>query len=107
VTPAQMAVAESAPASISSTRSSSTSTSSGRRRPPEVLTESEVVTLIRACSTRASTGIRNRTLIAVLWRSGLRIAEALSLELRDLDLKAWHAAGASRQGRQEPYGRRR
>jgi len=33
-----------------------------------------VVALIRACSTRASTGIRNRALIAVLWRSGLRIA---------------------------------
>ena len=65
----------------------STSTSS-RRRPPEVLTEAEVVALIRACSTRAPTGVRNRALIAVLWRSGLRISEALSLELRDLDLEA-------------------
>jgi len=30
--------------------------------------------------------VRNRALIAVLWRSGLRISEALALELRDVDL---------------------
>jgi len=59
-----------------------------RRRPPEVLTEPEVIALIRACSTRAPTGVRNRALIAVLWRSGLRISEALALELRDVDLQA-------------------
>jgi site-specific recombinase XerD len=61
---------------------------SSRRRPPEVLSESEVIALIRACSTRAPTGVRNRALIAVLWRSGLRISEALALELRDVDLQA-------------------
>ncbi|MBV8991750.1 MAG: tyrosine-type recombinase/integrase [Solirubrobacterales bacterium] len=59
-----------------------------RRRPPEILTEQEAIALIRACSARASSGIRNRALIAVLWRCGLRIAEALALELRDLDLEA-------------------
>ncbi len=59
-----------------------------RRRPPEVLTTSEAIALIKACSHRAPTGIRNRALIAVLWRSGLRISEALALELRDLDLTA-------------------
>jgi integrase len=31
------------------------------------------------------TGIRNRALLAVLWRCGLRIGEALALELRDID----------------------
>ncbi|MHB1567822.1 MAG: tyrosine-type recombinase/integrase [Solirubrobacteraceae bacterium] len=64
------------------------SASSSRRRPPEVLSEAEAVALIRACSPRAPTGIRNRALIAVLWRSGLRISEALALELRDVDLEA-------------------
>lgn len=59
-----------------------------RRRPPEVLTEPEAIALLKACSQRAPTGVRNRALIAVLWRSGLRISEALSLELRDLDLEA-------------------
>ncbi len=31
---------------------------------------------------------RSRALIAVLWRSGLRISEAVALQLRDLDLQA-------------------
>ncbi len=53
-----------------------------------MLTEPEAIALIRACSTRAPTGVRNRALIAVLWRSGLRISEALQLELRDVDLQA-------------------
>jgi len=61
---------------------------SSRWRPPEVLSEPEVIALIRACSTRAPTGVRNRAMIAVLWRSGLRISEALALELRDVDLQA-------------------
>jgi len=43
---------------------------------------------MKACSTRAPTGVRNRALIAVLWRCGLRISEALSLELRNVDLDA-------------------
>jgi integrase len=50
--------------------------------------ETEVLALMRVCSQRAPTGIRNRALIAVLWRSGLRISEALELERRDVDLDA-------------------
>jgi integrase len=67
---------------------SSPSSARPRRRPPEVLSEPEAIALIRACSSRAPTGVRNRALIAVLWRSGLRISEALALELRDVDLEA-------------------
>jgi len=71
-------------------RSSSTppSASMSRRRPPEVLSEAEAIALLKACSTRAPSGVRNRALIAVLWRCGLRISEALALELRDVDLDA-------------------
>ncbi len=58
----------------------------GRKLPPEVLTEEEVQRLMRACSHRAPTGIRNRALIAILYRAGLRIGEALSLRIKDLDL---------------------
>ncbi len=54
--------------------------------PPEVLTEEEVSKLMRACSHRAPTGIRNRALIALLYRSGLRINEALLLYSKDLEL---------------------
>jgi site-specific recombinase XerD len=59
-----------------------------RRRPVEVLTEAEVLALIRACSASAPSGVRNRALIATLWRTGLRIGEVLALELRDVDLAA-------------------
>ncbi len=68
--------------------STRTSASTSRRRPPEVLSEAEAIALLKACSSRAPTGVRNRALIAVLWRCGLRISEALSLELRDVDLQA-------------------
>src|SRR5690348_5198240 len=39
-----------------------------------------------ACSRRAPTGIRNAALITVLWRCGLRCAEALALRPQDIDL---------------------
>ncbi len=63
-----------------------TVTAAAKRRPAEVLSEAEVVALLRACSSRAPTGIRNRALIAVLWRCGLRIS--LALQRRDVDLDA-------------------
>ena len=57
-----------------------------RKLPPEVLTDEEVQALLGALSRRSPTGIRNRALIAVLYRSGLRLSEALSLQLKDIDL---------------------
>jgi len=57
----------------------------GRKLPPEVLTPAEVKALMDACSKRAPTGIRNRALIAVLYRGLLRIDEALSLKPKDLN----------------------
>ena len=58
----------------------------GRKYPAEVLRPEEVTALLRACSTRAPSGIRNRALIAVLYRGGLRLAEALALLPKDVDL---------------------
>jgi site-specific recombinase XerD len=60
----------------------------GRKLPPEPLSPDEVRTLIRACSKRAATGIRNRALIVVLYRAGLRVSEALTLLPKDLDATA-------------------
>ena len=57
-----------------------------RRLPPEVLTDAEVCALMRACGRYAPTGMRNRALIALLYRTGLRINEALSLYPKDLEL---------------------
>ena len=52
--------------------------------PPEPLTPDEVRALLNACS-RAATGIRNRALLVVLYRAGLRISEALAIMEKDLD----------------------
>ncbi len=41
---------------------------------------------MKVCSRRAPTGIRNRALIAVCWRCGLRIGEALALAPKDFDV---------------------
>jgi site-specific recombinase XerD len=60
----------------------------GRRYPAEILTADEVRALLRACSTRAPTGIRNRAPIVALYRGGLRISEGLALKPKDLDRKA-------------------
>jgi integrase/recombinase XerD len=56
-----------------------------RKRPAEILTEAEVRSLLAACSHRAPTGIRDRALITVLYRAGLRIEEALDLKPADVD----------------------
>jgi site-specific recombinase XerD len=58
----------------------------GRTFPAEPLTEAEVGALLRGCSLRAPTGIRNRALIAVMYRAGLRVSEALALRLADVNL---------------------
>jgi site-specific recombinase XerD len=56
----------------------------GQKYAPEVLQADEVLALMKACSRRAPTGIRDRALIALLWRTGLRIGEALALQPSDV-----------------------
>jgi site-specific recombinase XerD len=60
----------------------------GRTLAVEVLSADEVRALIKAASGRAATGIRNRALVAVLYRGGLRISEALALKPKDIDRAA-------------------
>ena len=54
----------------------------------EVLSKEELERIIRLTSLRYPTGIRNRALIAVGCYAGLRLSEALGLELKDIDFKA-------------------
>jgi site-specific recombinase XerD len=54
----------------------------------EILTPSEVLALLNQISTTSSIGLRNRALITVLYRAGLRHAEALALFPKDVDLAA-------------------
>ncbi len=60
----------------------------GKRYPAEILTPDEVRALIKACSNRAPTGIRNRALLVLLYRGGVRVTEALRLCPKDLDRDA-------------------
>jgi integrase/recombinase XerD len=57
----------------------------GSRLDADLLTNEEIELLMRQCSRRAPTGVRNRALIAACWRCGLRIGEALALAVKDLD----------------------
>lgn len=61
------------------------SASGPQKRPVEVLTSSEVAALLRQCSTTAPTGIRNRALITVMYRGGLRVDEALDLKAASIN----------------------
>lgn len=68
-----------------------------KHQPGGTLTRTEVQALISACSRRAPTGIRNRGLIATLYRAGLRLSEALTLRAEDLDLET--GEGMTREGK--------
>ncbi len=67
-------------------------TTRGRTFPPEILSDDEIRRLLAGCSSTAPTGIRNHALVAVMYRSGLRISEALDLRPKDID----HQNGALR-----------
>lgn len=54
-------------------------------RPSEVLAADDVKALMAGCSRTAASGIRNRALIALLWRTGLRLGEALALRPSHID----------------------
>jgi site-specific recombinase XerD len=59
----------------------------GRKFPPEPLNSREVLGLVAACG-KGAAGRRNRALIVLLWRTGLRVGEALALYPKDVDLDA-------------------
>lgn len=50
--------------------------------PPELLTPEEVAAIIGGCSAQSRTGIRNRALLTLLYRSGIRISEAIGAPAR-------------------------
>lgn len=58
----------------------------GLKFPAEPLTTGEVGLLLGGCSRRAPTGVRNRALVMLLYRSGLRVSEVLALRPADVDL---------------------
>ncbi len=67
-----------------------------RTSPPEVLLNDQVLTLMSASPVHG-TGLRNRTLLAILSRSGSRRSEALELRPKDID---------ATMGRRAPFSTR-
>ncbi|MFV9673303.1 MAG: tyrosine-type recombinase/integrase [Acidimicrobiia bacterium] len=59
----------------------------GKKYPVEILTPDEVRAIAAQCSTTTSYGIRHRALIVLLYRTGLRISEALALCPKDINLE--------------------
>lgn len=57
-----------------------------QRLEADLLIQPEIEAVLEQCPAEAWTGLRNRTLIIVLWRTGLRISEALALQEKDVDL---------------------
>jgi integrase/recombinase XerD len=58
----------------------------GKRYPAEPLTPAEVQLLLDGCSRKAPTGIRNRAMLTLLYRSGLRVSEILAIKPSDVGL---------------------
>ena len=59
--------------------------SKGKTYPAEILTPEEVLAILDLCPDTLI-GVRDRALIAALYRAGLRSGEALALEPKDVDL---------------------
>src|SRR3954465_4068333 len=76
----------------------------GQLYPADPPTVKEIVAVMREASDDRH-GYRLRALIVVLWRGGLRVAEALALGERDLDPRGGSLLVAQRQGRPAPRGR--
>lgn len=66
-------------------RPSSSHSNKGRRFPPEVLTPDEVRQLLHAAEDGSWVGTRNRALLTVVYRTGLRCSEALALLPKDIN----------------------
>ncbi len=66
----------------------------GQKYPAEVLTSDEIHSIIGAC-TGNSIGLRNRAMLYVLWRAGLRVSELLDLRPCDVSdaIRVRHGKG--------------
>ncbi len=83
--------------------------SSGRRLPRPILTPAQVNQLLAQPNTSLKHGIRDRALLELLYSTGLRIGEAVSLTVYDVDLEAGLLSVRSGKGgksRVVPLGRK-
>lgn len=55
---------------------------------PRFLNQVEIEALLRVPDTSTETGLRDRAILELMYASGLRVSEAVSLRVRDIDLDA-------------------
>ncbi|MBF2753926.1 MAG: site-specific tyrosine recombinase XerD [Gammaproteobacteria bacterium AqS3] len=60
----------------------------GVRRLPAVLSERQVEDLLGACNLSTALGVRDRTMLELLYAAGLRISELVGLRIDDINLDA-------------------
>jgi site-specific recombinase XerD len=56
-----------------------------KRRLPKTISRAEAERLFAACNLRAPTGLRDRVMLELMYRAGLRVGEVCKLEPRDVD----------------------
>jgi len=82
------------PAAMPGFNAGRTPVTKGQTFPPDPFQVEDIVALLDACEPHRAgrqaefSALRLRALIVVLWRTGLRISEALALEERDLDRRS-------------------
>jgi site-specific recombinase XerD len=59
------------------------------RKLPKTLTKPEIAALMARPNVNCPTGLRNRAMLQVMYRAGLRVSECCAIHLRDLD---WRTA---------------
>ena len=58
-----------------------------KREDPDILTEDEVVRLLEAPSTGDSKGLRDKAMLEVMYATGIKVSELISLKVENVDLK--------------------
>lgn len=59
-----------------------------KRKLPKTIPREEVEAILEACNLRSPTGMRDRCMMEIMFRAGLRIGETRRLRVRDVDLEA-------------------
>jgi len=76
------------------------------KRLPHFLSTSEAAALVEAPSDRTPAGLRDRAILEVLYGAGLRVSEAASLDMRDVDFAnlQFHVTGKGDRSRIALFG---
>lgn len=75
-----------------------------KKKIPEALTTREMVKLLNQPKATDLKGIRDKAMLELLYATGIKVTELISLNLRDVDLKGGMLSLSSRNERYIPFG---